>query len=189
MSKSKDVKPFDCITDFIFVETDLEPSDVILVPGSSHPPLMEKAAELYHQGFAPYILPSGGSTLHVETTEWEFLRQIGMASGVPQERILEEDRATNTFENARYSYAVLQETGVKHEKIILVCKAGHARRALMSYQTVFPRETIFGVAPVADRNGLNKENWFMTEEGIKRVMTEVQKIGKYFPHHIPNWVN
>ncbi len=49
--------PFDCITEFMFVETALEPADVILVPGGSHPQLMERAADLYHQGMAPYILP------------------------------------------------------------------------------------------------------------------------------------
>lgn len=29
--------PFECITEFMFVETVLEPADVILIPGGSHP--------------------------------------------------------------------------------------------------------------------------------------------------------
>lgn len=33
--------PFDCITNFIFVETEMAPADVILVPGSNHLQLME----------------------------------------------------------------------------------------------------------------------------------------------------
>jgi len=48
--------PFDCITDFMFFETGIGKSDVILVPGGSQPQLMEKAAALYHEGIAPYIL-------------------------------------------------------------------------------------------------------------------------------------
>jgi len=63
--------PFDCITEFMFFETGVEQSDLILIPGGSHPQLMERAAELYHQGIAPYILPSGGPTSHVNSTEWE----------------------------------------------------------------------------------------------------------------------
>lgn len=77
--------PFDCITDFIFVETEIAPADVILVPGANHPQLMEKAASLYKQGLAPYILPSGGYKPHVGTTEWDFLRNIGIANGVPED--------------------------------------------------------------------------------------------------------
>ncbi|SDO23976.1 hypothetical protein SAMN04487897_11088 [Paenibacillus sp. yr247] len=65
--------PFDCISDFMFFESELGHSDVILIPGASHPQLMERAAMLYHQDIAPFILPSGGATPHVETTEWEFL--------------------------------------------------------------------------------------------------------------------
>jgi len=65
--------PFECISDFIFFETELGKADVILIPGASQPQLMERAAMLYHQGIAPFILPSGGANPHLETTEWEFL--------------------------------------------------------------------------------------------------------------------
>jgi len=66
--------PFDCITDFILVESKISPADVILIPGASQPQLMEKAALFYHQGFAPFILPSGGANPKLELTEWEFLQ-------------------------------------------------------------------------------------------------------------------
>ncbi|SDO23254.1 ADP-ribose pyrophosphatase YjhB, NUDIX family [Paenibacillus sp. yr247] len=50
-----------------------------------------------------------GATPHVETTEWEFLRNVGVSLGVPPEAILQEDKATNTFENARFSLKVLHQ--------------------------------------------------------------------------------
>ena len=180
--------PFDCITNFIFVETEIAQADVILIPGASQPQLMEKAASLYQQGLAPYILPSGGATPRVETTEWDFVRNVGIANGVPEEVILKEDQAQNTFQNARFSLDVLEKTGIQPRKVIMVCKAGHSRRALLTYQTVFPKETEFFIWPVIDRTGITKENWFLSEDGIKRTMSEVEKIGKYFGHHIPNWV-
>jgi uncharacterized SAM-binding protein YcdF (DUF218 family) len=51
--------PFDCISDLVFVKTEIQAADIILVPGGSHSELMEKASELYKQGLAPLILPSG----------------------------------------------------------------------------------------------------------------------------------
>ncbi|CAG7639141.1 YdcF family protein [Paenibacillus allorhizosphaerae] len=165
--------PFDCITDFIFVETEVAPADVIVVPGASHPQLMEKAASLYKQGLAPFILPSGGVNPVLETTEWEFLRNVGIANGVPEEAILKEDQARNTFENARFSLDVLQKAGIHPGKVIMACKAGHSRRALLTYQTVFPKETEFFVSPVIDKTGISKDNWFLSEDGIRRIMTEV----------------
>lgn len=180
--------PFDCISDFMFFETELGHSDAILIPGASQPQLMERAARLYHRGLAPFILPSGGATPYVETTEWEFLRNIGVSLGVPAKAILKEDRATNTFENARYSLEVLQRQGLQPNRVILVCKNYHARRALLTYQFLFPRETVFYVSPVIDRSGTSKHNWYLNEDHIKRVMDELEKVGKYFRHHIPLWV-
>jgi Uncharacterized conserved protein len=182
-------QPFDLITNFIFQETEIRQSDVILVPGGSHPQLMERASEIYSQQLAPYILPSGGATKNVESTEWEFLYNIGIQKGVPPEVILKEDKAANTFENARYSWKVLQEAQIEVNKVIMVCKAAHACRGLLTYKTVFPKEVEFYIAPVIDKTGISKDNCFLTEEGIKRIMTEVEKIGKYFGHHIPNWVS
>lgn len=70
--------PFDCITELIFVETCVEKSDVILVPGCSQPHLVERAAELYHKGFAPYILPTGGPNYKISEyeSEWEYLKMV-----------------------------------------------------------------------------------------------------------------
>jgi uncharacterized SAM-binding protein YcdF (DUF218 family) len=164
------------------------PADVILIPGASQPQLMEKASFLYHQGLAPYILPSGGANPRIETTEWDFLRNVGIAKGVPDEAILKEDEAQNTFQNARFSLEVLKSKGIIPNKVIMVCKGYHSRRALLTYQTEFPKETEFFISPIIDRTGITKENWFLSEDGISRIMTEVEKIGKYFGSHIPNWV-
>ncbi len=77
-SKGKSImKPYDCITDFIFYETIIEKSDIILIPGGSHPEQMIKAAELFHNGMAPYILPSGGVNSRLRETEYEYSSSIG----------------------------------------------------------------------------------------------------------------
>ncbi|WP_326407614.1 YdcF family protein [Sporolactobacillus sp. THM19-2] len=175
--------PFDCITDFMFFETPVKPSNIILIPGSGQSGLMVRAAELYHQGLAPFILPSGGKSRNVPTTEWAFLREIGLSLGVPDGAILKEDQATNTFENAEYSWNVLQQKGIMPEKAILVCKNYHARRALLTYQIHF-RHTLFYVSPIVDRTGITKQNWFLDDHRIHVVMKEMEKTGKYMRHYI-----
>jgi uncharacterized SAM-binding protein YcdF (DUF218 family) len=180
--------PFSCITDFIFVETEIHPADIILVPGGSHSQQMEKAAELYHKGFAPYILPSGGYNSKINETEWSYFRRIGLELGVPDDAILKEDQAKNTFDNARNSWEVIKARNLDIKSAIMICKTHHSRRALMTYQTVFPMNIKFMVTTVMDKREISRENWFLDEEKIKAVMTEVEKIGKYFGPHIPNWV-
>ena len=183
------VNPFDSITEFIFVETAVYLADVILVPGANHPPLMEKAADLYKQGLAPYVLPSGGYKPHVGMTEWEYLRNLAMENGIPEEAILKEEKAQHTLENARFSLEVLHSNNIVPRKVIVVCKAVHARCSLLCYQAVFPKDCEFLISPCVDRYGITKENWFSTEIGVNRVMEEVKKIGTYFGEIIPRWNN
>ena len=184
-----DMYPFDCISELVFVETNIEPSDIILIPGGSHPQLMEKAVELYQKGFAPLILPSGKYNPKIPeyASEWEFLKRVGLNLGVPESVILKEDQATHTFENALFSLRVIRENGLKIKKAILVCKSFHSRRALLTYQSIFPKEIRFFVASVIDKRGINKQNWFQDDEMIHVVMNEVTKIGQYFEKDIKNW--
>ena len=179
--------PFNCITKLVFVqEEDIQPADIILVPGGTHTKPMKIASELYHSGIEPYILPSGGFSEKIEKTEWEFLRDIALSQGVPEDHIFKEDQAKNTFDNARNSWQVILSRNIEVKRAIIVCKSFFSRRALMTYQTVFPPSVEFQVK--VDDNRVNRNNWFYDEMGIKLVLTEAEKITKYFGHHIPNWV-
>ncbi|MGE5560970.1 MAG: ElyC/SanA/YdcF family protein [Chloroflexota bacterium] len=176
------------ITDFVFLETGLEPADVILIAGGARRQLMERAAELYHKGLAPLILPSGGANPLIPewASEWEYLRDIGLKHGVPAEAFIKEDRARNTLENAELSLAALEAHGASLRRAILVCKAHHAMRAALTYQAVFPPEVEFSVVPVVDDRDVRRDNWFSDAERIRLVMSEVEKIGRYFAARIPD---
>lgn len=180
--------------DFIFMDDKPEPADIIFVPGNGYPQMAELAAELYKKGYADYVLPSGrfsitkgcfGGVLFGNSrysgeykTEWEFLCDVLTRNGVPHHAILREDQATYTWENARLSRKVTDARGLKIKKAILCCKNYHTRRAFMYYQKAFP-ETEFFVCP-ACVDGITKENWRQTEEGITNVTGEIDRIIRQF---------
>lgn len=68
-----------------------------------------------------------------------------------------------------------------------MCKAYHSRRVLLTYKSIFPSNINFYIAPIIDRRGISKENWFLNEDSIKIVMGEVMKIGTYFEDKIYKW--
>lgn len=179
---------FDCITDFIFLENEPERADVIFVPGGNYPESARRAADLFSHGYAPWILPSGkysklrGSFQDPEgkgrRTEWEYLRDILLACGVPDSAILKEDAATFTWENAICSRKVLKARNIEVRKAIIVCQAFHARRSRMYYQEQFP-DTELLVCPV-ETQGITKENWFLDERKIDVVLGEMERCGSQF---------
>ncbi len=173
---------FKGITDFIFVEDDPCPADIIFIPGGSYPDVMYKACELFLKGYGKYLLPSGSHNprLPANQTECDFFRQIALSQGIASSKILREDKATNTLGNALFSHAVLQKQAIKIHKALLVCKNYHARRALMSYQYVFGKDVQFFVIPITDSRRLYKYNWFIEDQHRSMVLNEVRKIGQYF---------
>ena len=172
----------DAITKFIFVDDAITACDAILVPGGSHPQLAEKAAELYKHGMAGYILFSCRANPRIPDfpSEAEYLKSIAIGFGVSAEHIICENKAAHTLENAEFSLSALAHMNIKADKIILVCKAYHSRRVLLTYQYVFPESTDFLVAPVTDKRGLNQHTWTSKQEYADKVMGEIEKIGKYF---------
>lgn len=184
----------DQITEFVFAEHKLEEADIIFIPGSGHPQLAEEAARLYHQGWAPWILPSGRYSITTGKfsgvldkqecyqgsyeTEWDFLSQVLQEKGVPETAILKEDRATYTYENAIYSRQVTDGMGLEIKKAILCSKPYHARRCLLYYQLLYP-DTKFMVYPIKDSK-IQRDNWFLTEEGTRLVFGELERMGTQF---------
>ena len=179
---------------FIFVENKPEKSDIIFVPGNGYPQMAERAAELYRKGLAEKILPSGKYSVvsgrfsgvmkksdiynGKYETEWDFLKNVLVKNGVPEEKILREDHATFTYENAIYSRQVTDQEGLEIRKAILCCKSYHARRCLMYYQLLYP-DTVFYTVPV-DADGILRDNWRESEEGIDAVTGELSRIVKQF---------
>lgn len=184
----------DQITEFVFAEHKLEEADIIFIPGSGYPQLAEEAARLYHQGWAPWILPSGRYSITTGKfsgvldeqecyqgsyeTEWDFLSQVLQEKGVPGTAILKEDRATYTYENAIYSRQVTDGMGLEIKKAILCSKPYHARRCLLYYQLLYP-DTKFMVYPIKDSK-IQRNNWFLTEEGTRLVFGELERMGTQF---------
>ena len=111
-------------------------------------------------------------------TEWEFLRDVLIKNGVPDQKILKEDQATFTYENAIYSRQVTDREYLDIKKAILCCKTCHARRALMYYKLLYPDTEFFVSSCCVD--SIDKNTWIMTNDGIDEVMGEITRIIKQF---------
>ena len=190
------------ITNFIFVSDAVEKADAIFLPGGSHPEQPEYAAELYHKGYAKWLIPSGGFS--VKRDKWpgvrskadryngdyqsdcEFFTDVLLKNGVPAPVIIGEDKSGYTRANAFFSRKVADEKGIGIKTALIVCKAFHARRCLMLYQMAFPDVSI-KVCPVHCYN-ITKDNWYKSETGIDRVLGELARCGNQFVGDIKQYL-
>ena len=184
----------DDITEFIFLRDAPQKADILFIPGNGHAEPSEYAAQLYHSGYAPLILPSGRFSVttggfdgqksgarHYEgrfETEWAFMRAVLLANGVPDRAILHEDEATFTYQNAIYSRRRTDAEKLTVRRAILCCMPVHARRAKMYYQTLYPdSELLLCPTPSA---AITRINWTTEPEGIDAVLGELERCGSQF---------
>lgn len=127
------------MTDFIFLEDIPEKSDIIFIPGSGYGALSLTAAKLWHQGFAPYILPSGRFSILDEkfTGSMDGVLPSGTVFPNPMDKVLPSGTAfpnpmdevlpsaaasSNTClfaTESDYHKAILRDQGVPEDAILL----------------------------------------------------------------------
>ena len=116
-------------------------ADCIFVLCSHDIRVADYAIDLYLRDFAPYVLFSGGvvqrnPALNVfwDTTEAAYFARRAMAAGMPSDRILIEDRSSNTGENFQFSRQLLEARDLDFQSFILVQKPYMERRVLATAQ-------------------------------------------------------
>jgi uncharacterized SAM-binding protein YcdF (DUF218 family) len=119
------------------------PADAMLVLGTNDLRVAAHAAELYHQGLAPLIVPTGGIAhqsdllaTHWDRPEADVFAQHLRAAGVPPAAILAEREATNTAENIAFCRRLL--VGRPLARILIVTKPFMQRRAYATHAVEWP---------------------------------------------------
>jgi len=163
------------VTEYLFCRDMPQKSDLIFVFGGPEPARARKAAELFHEGFAPRILVTGGGMVPGGQTEASLLHQILVDAGVPQEAILCENRSINTRENLLFGKKVLEEKGLLSDlrNVILVSMPPHMRRAWLGFQNTFPN--VHAVCCPSDGD-IAADNWYQNHDGQHAVFRELEKI-------------
>lgn len=190
------------IADYIFVENEPMPSDVIFVPGGIFASLAERAAELYRQGIAPIVMPAGRYSVKIGKfagvkdkpeiysgdyeTECQFYADVLQKNGVPRSAILCEDRSMHTRDNAFFSRILCDSHGITVKRGIVCCMSFHARRCLMLYKMAFPDAEML-ISSVTCY-GITRDTWFKSAYGVERVTGELARCGNQFVDDIKNYL-
>lgn len=184
------------ITEFIFLADLPEKADLIIVPGNTWPQPARRAAALYHEGMAPYIVVSGRYSKGQQTfagaacegdrykgaymTEADFLTDVLIREGVPETAVLQERKAEFTLENARYIRKLLEEKKMTVKKALICCQAFHARRCRMYFEYVFQDTDVEFLMCPAVTQGISRCSWMESQKGLDTVLGELRRCGEQF---------
>jgi uncharacterized SAM-binding protein YcdF (DUF218 family) len=164
----------------------LERAEAILVLCSYDLRVAERGAQLFLEGWAPLLIFSGGLGAITRSlwSEAEADQFAGIASrmGVPEERMLVENRSTNTGENIMFTKALLAEKGIDPGKFILVQKPYMERRSYATFKKFWPeKEVIVTSAQVSFEEYLDQyTNRELSSDDVVSIMVgDLQRIKVY----------
>jgi uncharacterized SAM-binding protein YcdF (DUF218 family) len=100
------------------------------------------AARLYERLQLPIIV-SGGIVFAQKVSESEIMRRFLVDLGVPENKIIIEDKSRDTFENVKFTKDIAARSGYKMP--ILVTSASHMKRSLMTFEKFGMNATPFPV--------------------------------------------
>jgi uncharacterized SAM-binding protein YcdF (DUF218 family) len=103
-------------------------------PGPVFQARLDRALALWHTGYAPLLVVTGGKMPGDGYTEAEAARNYLTEAGVPEEAIVAENAASDTWESMQGVAALLEPRGV-HE-VILVSDGFHLFRARLMARDV-----------------------------------------------------
>ena len=165
-------------------------TDFMLVMGSHDLRVANHAASLFLQGKAPFLICSGGYGKITKSlwnnTEAETYAQICIENGVPKDKILIENKSTNSGENFIFTKKLLESHNIKVSTGIIVCKNYLSRRALATAKKQWPEIEWFIETP-----NLSFEEYIKNESNIDRMINllvgDIQRLMIYpnFGFQIP----
>lgn len=133
------------VWDYHHMKQDVKPCDAIFVLCSMDTRVAERAAELFNLGYGGMVIISGGVgklTKDVFTEpEAQVFSKIMIAAGVPADKIIIEDKSTNTGENIRFTYELLQRHGLHFGSLLLVQKPYMERRTYATFKKQWPDQS------------------------------------------------
>ena len=191
--------PLQVIWDYLCLNEPLEKADCIVGFGNFNTDIARRAAELYHAGYAPKVLFTGGLGRNTEglLPEPEAVRfaKTAMECGVPECDIILEPSSTNTKENILFTREKLEAMGLPHGRILGVHQPFMERRIKaamgvywpdVSFRVTSPQVTIPEYLEAAKRQGVSHDASVSVIVGDFQRMELYAKLGYQLPQHIPD---
>ena len=192
------LQPLQVIWDYLGMHQTPQKADCIVGFGNFNTNIARRAAELYHQGYAPRILFTGGLGRNTEglLPEPEAVRfaRVAMECGVPECDIILEDKSTNTKENIDFTRNKLEELGLPCRRILGVHQPFMERRITaamgvywpeLDFHVTSPQVTIPQYLEDSRRQGITENAAVSVIVGDFQRMDLYAKKGFQLPEDIP----
>ena len=157
-------------------------ADCILVLGSHDTRVAKRGAELFLKGFAPLIIFSGKlgelTENRFKRSEAETFAKIARKMGVPKNKIIIENKSSNTGENIIFTKRLLKKLKLYPKSFIIVQKPYMERRVYATFKKLWTGKRFYVTSPKITYE--KYPNKVLSKKEILNVMTgDLQRLKIY----------
>ncbi|MCP4538804.1 MAG: YdcF family protein [Chloroflexi bacterium] len=169
------------ITQYLDVHTAAPQSaDFAFVFGTRRSEPAHIAADLFRRSVVRYVVLCGGENRFTGVNEANMHLGILFRNSVPRNCIIVEEKSTNTLENVVFARPKMEKCiELRNIKsVLVVTKWYHCRRVMMTLKRHLPQGIRYFTASYEPAD-VTRSNWWLSEEGRKRVLKEWHNIPRY----------
>jgi len=168
--------------DYHHMSHSLQKSDIILVHGNHQIDTIRHAVDVFKQGFAPYMVITGGLGSVTKgiwnEPEADKFAKIAIENGIPADKIIIENKSSNLGEHYSFAKKILDDNGLPYKKAIIVTKPYQERRAYATGKAQW-KDTEF----IASSIPLSMNDYFDSldnpERNINLMVGDLQRIAVF----------
>ena len=142
--------------------------------GGGHLERLKQAVDLYKAGYATSLIFSSGYVFSFK--EAEVMRALAVDQGVPPDRIVLEEAATNTHDNVEFTNRILKDR--QWRRILLVSSPYHMRRATLTWRKTAPEVTVVPTPP--DSSQFYEHGMGASLEQVRGIIWEYAAVVSYW---------
>lgn len=161
------------IGNFLVVKDPLVRVDAIIAIAGNGPERVATSVRLLHEGYGQWLVISGGPYGYRFNSAIT-MRDQALDSGVAAERILLDDSAGSTVDNALGSARLMKARGLR--TAILVTSPYHTRRAAVVFSRIFRRHGLAVRVRAADESFFQVQRWWTRDQDRGLVVGEYAKL-------------
>ncbi|YCA12909.1 hypothetical protein M1D60_09395 [Bacillus sp. AK128] len=163
---------------FIDREKKFRNADVVIYHPGHFPELNGHILRLYQEEPFKKIMIPNVHNKFLNEDEFFYHKKLLVELGIPEDILFpirgEAESANDVIRNAMF-----QIDNKTDKNILLAGKTFFMSRFLLIASLYAMDDVILDVFPLEDNRGLNKETWYLSEDGRKRVINEYQMISQF----------
>ncbi len=159
---------------FLVVNQPPKKSAAIIVLGGGPVNRIEKAAQLYHQGYAPLLITSGGTLYSANRTQAAEMAMQAQRRGVPAANIALDQKSQSTAQNAQDTLVLMLRRHL--DSAIVVSSNYHMRRVQWLFNRTYRGHHIRLTYVAASDPWFHPEHWWSNSRSIAITTSEYLKL-------------